>query len=34
MIFLYVFGNTLESVTNPKRMLAAFFLGGEFSALD
>src|SRR5208337_138266 len=31
MIFLYVFGNTLESVTNSKRMLAAFFLGGGFS---
>ncbi len=31
MIFLYVFGNTLESVTNSKRMLAAFFLGGVLS---
>ena len=32
MIFLYVFGNTLESVTNSKRkMLAAFFLGGILS---
>lgn len=32
MIFLYVFGNTLESVTNSKRkLLAAFFLGGILS---
>jgi membrane associated rhomboid family serine protease len=31
MIFLYVFGNTLESVENPKRMLSAFFLGGTLS---
>jgi membrane associated rhomboid family serine protease len=32
MIFLYVFGNTLESVTNSKReMLTAFFLGGVLS---
>ena len=32
MIFLYVFGNTLESVTNSKRkMLAAFFVGGVLS---
>lgn len=31
MIFLYVFGNTLESVTNSKKMLTAFFLGGIFS---
>jgi membrane associated rhomboid family serine protease len=31
MIFLYVFGNTLESVTNSRRMLLAFFLGGLFS---
>ena len=31
MIFLYVFGNTLESVTNSKRMLLAFFLGGLLS---
>ncbi len=32
MIFLYVFGNTLESVTNSKRqMLTAFFLGGILS---
>ena len=31
MIFLYVFGNTLESVTSTKRMLAAFFLGGVLS---
>lgn len=28
MIFLYVFGNTLESVTKYKRMLTAFFIGG------
>ena len=32
MIFLYVFGNTLESVTNSKKkMLAAFFVGGILS---
>jgi len=32
MIFLYVFGNTLESVTNSKKkMLAAFFVGGVLS---
>lgn len=32
MIFLYVFGNTLESVTNSKgKMLLAFFLGGILS---
>jgi membrane associated rhomboid family serine protease len=31
MIFLYVFGNTLESVTNSKRMLIAFVLGGLLS---
>ncbi|MGA2462461.1 MAG: rhomboid family intramembrane serine protease [Candidatus Bathyarchaeia archaeon] len=31
MIFLYVFGNTLESVTNSRRMLLAFFLGGLLS---
>jgi len=32
MIFLYVFGNTLESVTNSsKKMLTAFFLGGILS---
>jgi membrane associated rhomboid family serine protease len=31
MIFLYIFGNTLESVTNSKRMLTAFFLGGILS---
>ncbi|MGA2972298.1 MAG: rhomboid family intramembrane serine protease [Candidatus Bathyarchaeia archaeon] len=32
MVFLYVFGNTLESVTNSSRnMLAAFFLGGILS---
>lgn len=34
MIFLYVFGNTLESVSNDsKRMLFAFFLGGLLSFL-
>jgi membrane associated rhomboid family serine protease len=31
MVFLYVFGNTLESVTDSKRMLSAFFLGGLLS---
>ena len=31
MIFLYVFGNTLESVTDYRRMLGAFFLGGLLS---
>lgn len=31
MIFLYVFGNTLESVTDHKHMLIAFFLGGLLS---
>jgi membrane associated rhomboid family serine protease len=32
MIFLYVFGNTLESVTNSKKkMLAVFFTGGVLS---
>ena len=32
MIFLYVFGNTLESVTNSKRkLLGVFFLGGIVS---
>jgi membrane associated rhomboid family serine protease len=34
MIFLYVFGNTLESVTYSKgKMLLAFFLGGILSFL-
>jgi membrane associated rhomboid family serine protease len=34
MIFLYVFGNTLESISNDsKRMLIAFFLGGLLSFL-
>jgi membrane associated rhomboid family serine protease len=33
MIFLYVFGNTLESVTGSNRMLSAFFLGGILSFL-
>ena len=31
MIFLYVFGNTLESVSDSKRMFTAFFLGGVLS---
>ena len=31
MIFLYVFGNTLESVTSSKHMLAVFFTGGLLS---
>lgn len=31
MIFLYVFGSTLESVTDARRMLFAFFLGGLLS---
>ncbi len=31
MIFLYVFGNTLESVANAKKMLSAFLLGGVLS---
>jgi len=31
MIFLYVFGNTLESVADTRRMLMAFFLGGLVS---
>ena len=34
MIFLYVFGNTLESISpDNKRMLSAFFLGGLLSFL-
>jgi membrane associated rhomboid family serine protease len=34
MIFLYVFGNTLESISNDsKRMLIAFFFGGLLSFL-
>lgn len=33
MIFLYVFGNTLESVASSRRMLSAFFLGGILSFL-
>jgi membrane associated rhomboid family serine protease len=34
MIFLYVFGNTLESISkDSKRMLLAFFLGGLLSFL-
>ena len=31
MIFLYVFGNTLESVTDSRKMLVAFFVGGILS---
>jgi len=31
MIFLYVFGNTLESVVDSRHMLIAFFLGGVLS---
>ena len=31
MIFLYVFGNTLESITDSKHVLLAFFLGGLLS---
>lgn len=31
MIFLYVFGNTLESVRDSKSMLITFFLGGVLS---
>jgi membrane associated rhomboid family serine protease len=31
MIFLYVFGNTIESVSNSKQMATAFFLGGILS---
>ncbi len=31
MIFLYVFGNTLESVRDSRSMLIAFFLGGVLS---
>jgi membrane associated rhomboid family serine protease len=31
MVFLYVFGNTLESISNSKRMLIAFFVGGLLS---
>jgi membrane associated rhomboid family serine protease len=33
MIFLYVFGNTLEGVTGARRMLSAFLLGGILSFL-
>jgi len=33
MIFLYVFGNTLERIAGAKRMLSAFFLGGVLSFL-
>ena len=34
MIFLYVFGNTLESISdNSRRMLLAFFLGGLLAFL-
>jgi len=31
MVFLYVFGNTLESVSDTRKMLTAFFLGGLLS---
>ena len=31
MIFLYVFGNTLESVADSRHILIAFFLGGVLS---
>jgi len=31
MILLYVFGNTVESLTDSKHMLSAFFLGGILS---
>jgi len=31
MIFLYVFGNTLEGVADARKMLSAFFLGGILS---
>jgi len=31
MIFLYVFGNTLEGVANARKLLLAFFLGGTLS---
>lgn len=31
MIFLYVFGNTLESVTDSRKMLLVFFTGGLLS---
>ncbi len=33
MIFLYVFGNTLEGVASSRRMLSAFFLSGILSFL-
>lgn len=33
IIFLYVFGNTLESFIGTKRMLATFFIGGIFAFL-
>lgn len=33
MIFLYVFGNTLERFTDSRRMLSTFFLGGVLSFL-
>ena len=33
MIFLYVFGNTLERVAGAKRTLSAFFLGGVLGFL-
>jgi membrane associated rhomboid family serine protease len=33
IIFLYVFGNTLESFIGTKRMLVTFFIGGIFTFL-
>ncbi|UCD97122.1 MAG: rhomboid family intramembrane serine protease [Candidatus Bathyarchaeota archaeon] len=33
MIFLYVFGNTLEDILNAEKTLSAFFLGGVLSFL-
>jgi membrane associated rhomboid family serine protease len=32
MVFLYVFGNTLEVISGSRKMLFAFFLGGLPSA--
>lgn len=33
IVFLYVFGNTLEDIIGAKKMLAAFFIGGIFTFL-
>jgi membrane associated rhomboid family serine protease len=33
MLFLYVFGNTLEEDLGPKKTLGAFFFGGGLSFL-